>query len=176
MKYKNHISVVVGIFICFFTSIELNAQTRKDSVNNVKKFIKSFTTEGVGYGNVASKSWYAYIYLHHTLSNEELANLTFDKTAEVRVYAFMALAYNKYADIGKIKSRLSSDKESVFTMQGCIGGEEEVQSIITWFQNWNFDNAVSRTLSLLDEDSEFKKQLYDDLINGRQIKRKTNSM
>jgi hypothetical protein len=174
MKYTYHISIVAGILICFLTSIGLNAQTREDSVSSIKKLIKGFSTEGVGYGNAASKSWYAYIYLHHTLSNEELVNLTFDKIAEVRVYAFMALAHNKYADIGKIKNRLSADKESVFTMQGCIGGEEKVQSIITEFQDRNFDNAVLRTLSLLNTDTEYKRQLYDDLINGRPIKRKVN--
>lgn len=174
MSKKIYIALILGIIFISTPLYKLFAQTREDSISNIKKVIKVFSTEGVGYANAASKSWYAYIYLHHSLSNEELVTLTDDKAAEIRIYAFMALAYNNYEQIEDVRNRLGSDNEIVFTVQGCIAQNDELKSIVNFAKNWNFDNAVSRTLKLFDKDKDYKNQIYLDLINDRPIKRKMN--
>ena len=146
-----------------------------DSIHNVKYLIQKHNTvssEGVGLLQSPSKYWYAFAYMLHLSTNEELEQMTHDESPALRIYSYAGLIYNKYSNLKNIKKRLHTDKESVNTFFGCISNKEmDVANCTKQFIKNYHENSIASILSILKNDEKYRNQLYDDLMNDRKIQR-----
>lgn len=167
------------LFVSSLSNYSVNAQNRVDSLQNIKELIRKDNTvssEGVGLFFTPSKYWYAFVYILYLATNEELEQMTSDKSQALRIYAYTGLLYNKYSDLKSIKKRLSKDRETVETFFGCISGlEMDVANCIKKLVKDHFrKESIDYLLSSLNNNEKYRNQLFDDLLNDRKITRPIN--
>ncbi len=172
--------VITYFFILVFGILLFNnklfAQNRIDTLLSIKKLIQQHSTvsgSGVGLFSSSSKYWYAFAYLAHLATNEELAEMTNDNNTAIKIYAYLGLSYNNYLNLKSIKKRLWKDNATVNTFFGCISGRDmDVASCIKYYTKRYYDEIwTKKLLTFLKENEEYRNQLYDELLNDKKISR-----
>lgn len=164
------------LFGILLSNNKIEAQNRIDSILSIKKIIQQENTvssPGVGLFFSPSRYWYAFAYLAHLATNEELAEITNENNTALRIYAYFGLLYKNYSDLKNIKKRLFKDKATVNTFFGCISGRDmEVASCIKYYTKRYYDESWTKKLLIfLKENEEYRNQLYDELVNNKKISR-----
>jgi hypothetical protein len=84
----------------------------------------------VGVAGIKSRQYTRFESLLPLASVNELEEMaTADTNAVVRLYALQALHHKGVTIAAALKKKFAEDKTLVFTLNGCIGGEQSVQSL-----------------------------------------------
>jgi len=125
--------LIAAVFL--FTSLQTRAKQTvlNDSTQLVVQQIAAnnkFESEYVGFAGSPSQQFALMKTLENVASDHELLLLTRNRSAAVRIYAFIALCRKNSALAGKAYQVLSKDGATITTLSGCIGGQGHVASIV----------------------------------------------
>lgn len=147
------IAVCLLIFSVGKTQKSQIPQGVKDIVSSMEA-IDIVQSEFIGYAGAESKNYQNFLALKKNANTDELIELTYYHNHVVACYAAMALADKSYPGIASVFSSFLSKNKKVKTLNGCIGGEDDMASVL-YHEYWNKieDNTRATDKTLLAFDS-----------------------
>ena len=148
-----------------------------DTINIPQKLVKivakiselnTYETGVLAKGQEVSQNFENYQKLKNSASDDELVKLASNKNMVVSLYAANALAEKGYPEIDKIFNRFINSRQSVYTENGCIVGDENMS--LPFYTKYFYSlkkTAIPTDLNLKKFDSIiiFNDHSADQLIN-----------
>ena len=119
----------------------------------------------VGFAGEETDNYRTFLKLRDQTTPEELLAFTFDTSAVLKGYASWALVEKGYPGIGGVFSRFLQSGETVFTLFGCVGGDESL-ALILYTRVFYVDSVLARRQFALLDSIIFAEKNAEGLLTG----------
>lgn len=138
-----HLIAILGIALLTSSSFAQKGKgvvhaTSKDSLaTTVQRIadINKYESQYVGFAGSYSEQYKNFDRLLRCVTEQDLILLVKNKNPAVRVYSFKALITKNKKLAASIYEVLQSDDAPIFTLEGCIGGQATVSSLVRRFMD-----------------------------------------